>query len=108
MAMNIMNAVITIGDIIQTMHFGHIVDAEVVDIYSNSQFQCKFLKHHESGSEKLCLDMGNDLYIYAGGLFTTYSINIKRAKDLLAAPKGMSVDEAVTVFANNISSRGNG
>jgi hypothetical protein len=64
------------------MLVGHVVDAEVFAIsgrVGNPRYQVRFLRHHESGKEEICLDAGQNWNATPGMAFDTMENNIGRA-----------------------------
>jgi hypothetical protein len=73
----------TAAKVIQTMCVGHVVDAEIVETDEDGQHTCRFLRHHRSGAEELCLDFGQGWYIRKGETFVCRDKQIEVAKKWL-------------------------
>lgn len=74
-----------IGEVIETMCVGHVVDAKITEIdLVNKQYTCSFICHHDSGSENLCLDFGQNWNISKGETFKCGDVQIERAAYWLA------------------------
>ena len=75
----------------QTMLVGHVVDVELVKENEDGSKEVEFLCHHESKSENLCLDLGQNWYVKKGYQFLTYPQNIERAKYWKEKQQSLSV-----------------
>lgn len=65
-----------VGDVIQTMEFGHIVNAEITECLESNEwgegrYSCKLLSHYKSGNTEFWLDCGQGVKAYPGYTFTT-------------------------------------
>ncbi len=72
--------------VISTMLAGHLVDCEIIEqaTFEKPTITCRFIRHHDSGTENLCLDFGQGWNIRRGEEFTTRLVNIQRAAELIA------------------------